>query len=255
MNTFAVQVGTALEPLEGFERVLGLFADDVAQLFPNQIAAIELLATELQSQWQERAARVSSDYADAVFKERIGDLEWRVFLDPASKKAYALEQGRPAWDLKQALRTSPKARQGRNGRYLVIPFRHGNPQAVTLTPMPRSVYQLARKLPKSRAWGGVSPSRYEWGGKLSKADLEATGHDEAAAARYAGMVRMEEGRSAAYVTFRTLSEVSPTDSWIIPDRPGYHFAEAVVEWANREAETLLQMAREDDLALLREVLR
>jgi hypothetical protein len=39
-----------------------------------------------------------------------------------------LEQGAPSWDMRSMLRTSAKAKMGRNGyRYMVIPFRHQTP--------------------------------------------------------------------------------------------------------------------------------
>lgn len=36
--------------------------------------------------------------------------------------------------------------------------------------------------------------------------------------------------------FRTLSESSPADSWIIPEHPGAHLAEAVLEWAQGQVD-------------------
>lgn len=46
----------------------------------------------------------------------------------------------------------------------------------------------------------------------------------------------EWGGLGRAVTFRTLSESSPADSWIIPERPGAHLAEAVLEWARGQVD-------------------
>lgn len=61
--------------------------------------------------------------------------------------AVYLERGYEPFDLKKMLQTSAKVRVGKDGkRYLIIPFRHGNPSSSAVRPMPAEIYKQAKDL-------------------------------------------------------------------------------------------------------------
>ncbi|PZA08307.1 hypothetical protein [Meiothermus sp. Pnk-1] len=195
MSEFVVQISGNPKVLENLER-LTLRTEDVARLFPQQIAALERLAEEAHARFAQWASEASRGYGESIRLERLEGLEWRIFADPERyPRAAYIEQGNPAWDMKKVLRTSNKVRFGRRGRYLVIPLRRRSLSLVT----PAS----------STEWGGV-------------------------------------GSGASVLTFRTMSEASPPDSWIYPERPGARVAERVLSWLEEAWPQLAALAREQD---------
>jgi hypothetical protein len=77
-----------------------------------------------------------------------------------------------------------------------------------------------RKL-RVNADGEATPAyRYSWGSHLP-AGLMPKLKPQHATDPAAGMVRMTTGpKSSAYLTFRTMSENSPAESWILQAKPG-----------------------------------
>jgi hypothetical protein len=72
----------------------------------------------------------------------------------------------------------------------------------------------------------VSQSSYQWGGRLTRAMLQAEAPD--VRKRYAGMVRMKGSTgSAGYLTFRTMMEGS--SGWVVGAKPGLYLAKGVAE--------------------------
>jgi len=176
-------------------------------------------------------------------------------IEHQSPHAYWLENGYDSFDMKKMLESSIKVRINKNGkRYLIIPFRHGNPDSTTFKAMPEEIYEKAKTLKQSKIIGtykeGVvqgaksfgeaetmrvnNPDRikrnlYRWGGKLE------TGGDTYKI--YDGMVRFDSNPNTArgilakvtskfihnsnnnkpystYLTFRVMSEDST--GWIHP---------------------------------------
>lgn len=195
MPDFAVQISGSREALEGLELILSF--EDAARLFPHQIDTLDRLAEEAHARVVRLAAQASQGYAESIRLERLAGPEWRIFADQAAyPRAGAIEYGHPAWDMKRVLRISAKARQGRRGRYLIIPLR------------------------RRRLTVATPGAKREWGG-----------------------VALEEG---SFLTFRTMSESSPPDSWIYPDRPGARVAEQVLAWLEGALPSLMDLARERD---------
>lgn len=223
------------------------------QVFPLLGQAVRAVAQQMQSNWQEavqRAALWSGEkdkYAASITWQSTGPFSAVVQSDYVHDEE--IENGRPAYDLKQMLQTSQKTRQFKNGKkYLIIPFRHNVPGADAGQAMPAPIYAQARELTPSRVTGqGTRPARmlpsktgqrqmlsvatrtYSWGGRLP-AGLAPKMKSYHATDIYASMVRFDTttpggGRHSSHMTFRTMVEGS--SKWILPPKEGLRLAEKV----------------------------
>jgi hypothetical protein len=213
-------------------------------------SAVNDLAIEAGKQWMDAINGANlpegtkHDYAKMLRIDRAG---WGHFIVSADyAKADQIEEGTPGRDLKRMLQTSTKTRQGKNGKYLIIPMRANTPgQTATGPAMSPAVYAIARQLPKSSVVGmgsrisatghQVAQARYAWGGRL--ADWHGQGISAQERSRMAGMVRMDtstgKSNSSAYLVFRVMSEHS--NGWLIPAKPGLHIARDVAAEMQRMA--------------------
>lgn len=262
----------------GIERAAALAIDDARKLFPNVQRAIDELAEAAYDRWRAYASGEplpsgdtirpwTGQYLDSIQAEQVPG-GWSILSD--DPKAKVIEEGAPAWDLHEVLATSEKVRRSEKGSlYLIIPFRHGTPDTVVVgrysgREMPSDVYETMRRKAQTHIVGQrqepavhypdrtVNRNVYDWGDKISLAELEALGYDpnEAATQRMAGMYRMSANSptatSSTYVTFRTLSENNAEGSWMIPERKGKYPAKAVFDWIRQEHDEIMQFALELD---------
>jgi hypothetical protein len=183
---------------------------------------------------------------------RIDRAGWGHFIVAADyKKADEIEEGTPARDLKRMLQTSNKTRQGKNGKYLIIPMRANTPgQTATGPAMSEAVYAIARQLQVSRVTGmgsrisatghQVAQASYAWGGRL--ADWHGQGISAQERSRMAGMARFDtstgKSNSSAFLTFRVMSENS--NGWLIPAKPGLHIVRDVAAEVERMAPAFME---------------
>lgn len=208
----------------------------------------------------------SASYARSIQLESRGEYE-EVFT--TSRYHGLVEKGRPKVDLKPGLLSGPKARQGKNGPYNIVPFRHGTPSA-NRNPMPANIYRLIlrdsqkaeeRKQAGLDSKGGTSrvlkasskpqERAYEWGYRISRKNTQDKKRGWKTG-KYAGMVRMDvsttRARRSQYMTFRVVSINSPPDSWILPPLDPIPIREKVVETVTPIAKQMLAAALEEDLA-------
>ncbi len=91
-------------------------ADDAAQELSKMVIARakEQAALKLKTRRQM--------YQDGLFIEKIEDGAWFVCL---KKKVRWIDDGQSSFDMLKGLLNSPKAKQGKNGKYIVVPFQHG----------------------------------------------------------------------------------------------------------------------------------
>jgi hypothetical protein len=61
-------------------------------------------------------------YQDGLRTEKVGDDTWLVTLDA---KVRWIDDGQSAFDMLKYLLASPKAKSGKNGKYITVPFNHG----------------------------------------------------------------------------------------------------------------------------------
>lgn len=113
-----------------------------------------------------------------------------------------------AYDMKPGLLAGPAHRLTKTGQpYTIVPLRQGTPGAKRLTPMPWSVYRVARRT----APGGVVELPDDLAA-IGQGVQNRMGYSRQTGT-YAGMVRQPAGRGSRYTVFRTVSMRSDPMSW------------------------------------------
>ncbi|PIG96857.1 hypothetical protein [Deinococcus sp. UR1] len=273
MTTYRVEIGIGLlGPMEG---MLAESVADFRALFPNQAHAVKHLARAAHIRWLEYASgkralpngkqlqAVSGTYLSSIRIEEDGELRYVIYSD--DPKAEWIEEGFPSFDMKKMLRTSDRARIGKDGtRYMYIPFRHKTsgataglglvmPQAAEswwVSPNRQSSAVTGHYREGSVNGGGaVTRNTYTWGDRLTRAELEGIGidPDSKIGQRMEGMVRFQnnEDRGGQHVTFRVMSEKS--SGWLMPKRDGAFPAKAAFEWVQQHYERVMKTALEEDV--------
>lgn len=201
----------------------------------------------------------AKEAAEGVVRKAAGVLQWD--LINTAKQAESIEAGTPEWDMKLGLPGYKKARRAKDGTlYLVVPFRHGNPKAVTLNPMPNSVYKLAKQLSYSYHLGTVGTRvsasghtvpvfGYAWGGKLPEG-LVPKMKEHHKTDIFAQMYRFNGPKHTNYITFRTMSQKSDPKSWIRPATPGLFPLKTAIQVAMEEGMANLSAAVQADFMVM-----
>jgi hypothetical protein len=256
------------------------------QVFPLVNQAVRAIAQQTHANWMKAVYKAKlwsgekDAYATSITWNMTGDFAAVVHTD--YKNADEIETGRPPYDLKQMLNTSPKVRRTKDGRrFLIIPFRQNTTGYDALTSsMPQDVYDAGSALTASKiigqakrasgeltsihpVWGVqalkkqtpfasntktrgpmlVSKNIYKWGGKLDTSGM--TGLSDAQKKRYNGMVRMEGSTPGGgrYSQFMTFRiMMEGSAGWIIPARPGLYLAKKVADKMQPKAEKVLNEA-------------
>lgn len=268
-------------------------------LFSHTALAVEKLSTMYQEAWINAATGAllpglpfvvhGKQYQHTIQRRQISRFKWEVYSDYATKKGLGvtalLEAGHAPIDLKPGLLHGPKSKQGKNGRYNIVSFRHGSPGADEnrSSPMPLSVYKsftsevkrvdTLKKMGASAIPGtsyssasSTSPSgiSHTWGIKYdqkSKLGAETKtiknkkgkviGEYTHKSGKYAGMVRLQQStaksKRGGYFTFRVVSAHSDPMSWIVPEKPPWPVRKAVVDFMKPFAEGILKEAMEADI--------
>jgi len=254
------------------------------QIFPLLNQAVRAVAQNTHARWTESVMRAKlwsgekKVYAQSITWQMTG--EFSAIVQTDYKNAADIETGRPPYDLKQMLNTSPKVRRTKDGRrFLIIPFRHNTPgYDAHAAAMPQYVYDMASQLSPSRIasqaqrasgevtslhpqWGMRAMKRqtpfasslktrgtfmvpkniYKWGDKLPPMAM-ANKADER---KYGNMYRMDARtpggqRYSSYMTFRVMMEGST--GWIIPAQPGQYLAKKTADTMQPLAEKAFQQA-------------
>ena len=256
------------------------------QVFPLVNQAVRAIAQQTQANWMESVYRAKlwsgerDAYAKSITWEMTGDFAAVVKTD--YKNAEEIDQGRPPYDLKQMLNTSPKVRRTKDGRrFLIVPFRQNTTGQDALTQgMPQSVNDAGSALTASKIvaqskrasgevtsihpkWGTrplkkqtpflsntatrgpmlVNKNIYKWGGKLDTSGMKDLTADQKK--RYNGMVRMtgDTPGGGRYSQFMTFRVmIEGSAGWIIPARPGLNLARNVAAKMQPLAERVLNEA-------------
>lgn len=207
-----------------------------------------------------------------------------------SKNAYWLEKGYDSFDMKKMLDSSAKVRISKKGkRYLIIPFRHGNPNSVIHKAMPTEIYKQAVKLRQSKIIGTyeegivqgaqsfkeaeimrannpnkVKRNLYKWGEHLNLGDDSYK--------IYNGMVRFNSNPNTArdkikktlskfinnsnnekqystYLTFRVMSESS--NGWIHPAQKPMNILGETIQRVEGMIRQIVNEGVQSDLDMIR----
>lgn len=202
------------------------FYNSVGDEIQNRLSkAVNAAGNYFVAEWiktaESRFRHSQGDYIRGIqdgvmYPYQNNPLEFRiVHSDP---KAVFLEYGSAEYDMKQILQTSLKVRYSKDGhRYLVIPFRHGNPKSKTINPMPEQLYSAAKHKTPSYITGRkqegiqqgaldyldaqdrklnnpdkISRNTYSWGERMTEKELRQLGLSEGDVKKYTGMYRFEK---------------------------------------------------------------
>jgi hypothetical protein len=191
---------------------------------------------------QQQLKSTSRDYIAGIeLKETPGG---GVTVELNGQLANMVEQGFSGGDMRAWMLSSPKAKQGKNGPYLVVPFRHGTPGTSGRNvgaAMPGPIHTAAKKLlgtlsrpgkPVSTTGGQTTiyGKRLHPGLTMRQAARQILKRKEKpwhATGIYMGMIRKEKlvkggPQTSGYQTFRTISakvRVDPND----PNSPMKHW--------------------------------
>lgn len=260
--------------------------------------AVEKLSTMYQETWMSAASGASlpglpfminsTHYQRTIKRRQISPTVWEIYSDYTTKSGRGvtdlLEAGHGPIDLKPGLLKGPKSRQGKEGRYNIVAFRHGTPGSdpYRSNPMPLSVYRTFMQEVKqvdAQRKAGASPipgtsytSRssakpgdrsYTWGSKydigsqrgrrskLIQKKKKLIGQYTWKTGKYGEMVRLQQSTSKSkrggYFTFRVVSAASDPMSWIVPEQDPWPIRKAVTDFMRPFAEGILKDALEADI--------
>lgn len=266
-------------------------------VFAHTQRAVEKLSTMYQEAWINAATGAalpglpfvinSKQYHRTIKRRQIDPMTWEVYSDYTTKSGLGvtnlLEAGHGPIDLKPGLLRGPKSRQGKNGRYNIVAFRHGTPGTSSQNnPMPMSVYKTFSSDVKridAQKKAGATPNRgtsyttksssqpggsshvwghkYDTGSTIGKEKKTITdkgkklGEYTHKSGRFAGMVRLQQSTSRSkrggYMTFRIVSAGSDPMSWIVPEQEPWPVRKAVTDFMKPFAEGILKEALEADI--------
>lgn len=270
--------------------------ENFGTVFPNTMAAMNMVAHNYHRQWVKASSGVQLPGMPYAINSR-GPYTKSIHVDTSDEQMKVIastgpytewiESGAGEIDLKPGLLAGPKARQGINGPYNIVPFRQGTPGTnPSNNPMPLNVYNLIKKETDksdaayragqsqkpgtSRVTGqrttpgmqGKKPTVQrdtQWGYKVpqSAGGMRQTkdtsqGKYKWATGKQTGMARMAadtaSAKSSSYITFRVVSINSDPASWIVPPREANPIRQAVIDSLEAETKGILAHAMEADLS-------
>ena len=220
------------------------------------------LAANAMQAWISEAKRrlksTSRDYVGAL-SVAIKDDSAVITLDASEKHiVHLVENGMQGGDMRKWMLSGPKVKQGKNGRYLVIPFRHGSAGSSGRNAgaaMPASIHHAAKQLeptlsrPEASAPKTTGGRTVMHGERLhpglegikpkAKKILNTKVKPWHGSSIYKGMIKQQKtyakGTGSKYSTFRVISENvtrgkkdkdgSALEHWYHPGIRAVHLAE------------------------------
>lgn len=196
--------------------------------------------------------RITGQYVRSIQRGMIYPMQSNPYwgrIESTCPYAIAIEMGRKArsgQEVRAAMLKSPKAKTAKDGsRYITIAFRHGIPGSVTMKPMPKEIYEEAKKLKftgmariggvlKSTRSGGSLHDTMQTGRrtKITTAERPFAPYTWKSG-QYEGMKRMGQKGHTSYITFRRISSKTPADSqaWAQPEIKPRPIAQATARQA------------------------
>ena len=244
----------------------------------DQNRMVQGLGAAAMAYWRREAQQhlraTSREYVQGLTSE-TGDRVFTITLDGVLPNL--VEQGMSGGDMRQWMLNGPRAKQGKKGKYLTIPFQHGTPGTTERNvgiQMPASIHAAARKLAPTLS----RPARGAGGGRTVKYGERLTEHNSRLnqharkllttkmkpwhhSSVYRGMIReaktfKKKTQTTGYMTFRTLSENvirgetdaagQATQHWFHPGISARHFAQKTQKHIRRIAHDMLATATTGD---------
>ena len=260
--------------LDQFQAKIENFKQKMEDEVENLVQETHLFMIE---QAQKKLNTTQDIFINAISVDNVGDGIWEFKLD---KSAQWIEEGLPAgFDMLDGLLASSKAKQGKNGKYVIVPFKHSkggkmSPQQQALVRKIKSelksrgatLKKIERNPDGSPKTGLIhkfdiqTADRIKTGkgaGKALAADIVPKGHQGAAGRPYLWGVRvyqkMEERESGGtsvrrdVMTFRTASESQRGRKWIHPGLKAAGIFEDAMERAREKlAQEILPKVLSDE---------
>jgi hypothetical protein len=169
--------------------------------------------------------------------------------------AIDFEDGKAPWDMKPMLLGGPKARSSKGGgRYNIIPFRHRTPGGASVNQhfsgvMPASILKKAMRLKPGQRLRGTEKTYPARANKVTGSPHRS--------GIYEGMKKVEkkygEKTQSKYMTFRVVSDSSPSGAWWHPGNPAYKVAAHVADYCRPGVEKMVRDAAIMDIIDLDQV--
>lgn len=234
---------------------------------PDTARIAKGLGAAAMAKWKSLAQqRLRSSARDYIQGLELLDEDGKVIIALHGTLANMVENGFEGGDMREWLLSSPKAKEGKNGRYMAIPFRHGTPGTSGGNVggvMPGPIHDAAKRLRAQlsrpghpiKEHGGVTTIHGERlrphkGMKQQAKDIlhrkEKPWHSTSI---YMGMIRKAKHiaggtQTTGYSTFRTISEHTRDEGrhWVHPGIRPRHLASDVQKYLDKIAQGVIRTA-------------
>lgn len=200
--------------------------DDLLEFTVQEVTKEFARVWEAKAKQELKASR--TDYINSIRVDSRGRFTGVAYLDPVTWLANAVEMGAGAFDMKEGMLSSGKAKQGKSGRYMTIPFRFATPGAlgessVFAGVMPAVIHSAVMSTEKSGGGGlpmSSIPSQFQIPKSQSlRSQLRSEGFSQLKSntemtSKFEGLQRSSSG--SGYVTFRRVSENSEPAAFMHP---------------------------------------
>lgn len=213
---------------------------------------------------QQELKSTARDYIAGLQVEEGGKESKSISIVLNGRTPNMVEQGWPGGDMRQWLLKGKNVKQGANGPYNTVPFRHGTPGTGGRNvgnPMPQAIYDVAKNLMPtlSRPKQGGGEATTKWGERLHPGS-RGVGHEAAsilgrkekpwhATSVYMGMVRKGKHvaggavQTTGFITFRRISQHSADPRhWMHPGIKPRKLAEKVQAQVDKIASQIVLAA-------------
>ncbi len=198
------------------------------QVLAEAVVALGAFATDRITQIANSrlSATLAKRYRDAV---QVQKSEHRITITLGDPGVEKMEAGGPGFDMKPFMLRSAKAKQGKNGPYVDVPFEH------TLSKRGTGNYVQsahARGIVKALVKAGLANGQTHtaFKGRWSRTSRWR---------RVADMKVRPQRTHANLVTFRRVSANSPADSFMMQERQGLKFFETVAQEVDQIKDLLI----------------
>jgi len=204
--------------------------------------------------------RPTGGYARSIKTRFYSPFNYEVISD--SKVAKFLEEGTKELDMKKTHPFGRRSRVTKSGQgYLIIPFRMGVPGSKYYPPLPKQLYMQIRQMAKqnelilmkrvpgktySPNYKGEMIPRVKYTGGTR---ITGTGDENLEGLMVVNLSASPVEKRSSYMTFRVISENSPSFKWIRKAMPGMHITKHVVENTQEAVRDLIEMGLRKDLGM------
>jgi hypothetical protein len=223
-------------------------------------------ANQLEQEANNALHQTRNIYIQNIHVADTGKLEGTVILDYSKNPLVKMiEEGASPFDMKSSMLNSPKAKMGKNGKYITIPFRVGTPDAIADSDvfsgkMPQEIYDIVRVQPTNIPVNGGTrsqgltfnqlPTKYQ-GKNTRPAITDSAGKVLFKAYEHKnpinqGVFKKTDGVTGqnTYHNMRRISENSDPDSWIHKGIEQYNLVSKAMNNFNQETEVQVSLNNE-----------